>query len=278
MRFERLEDRRLLAVYSSGDVNLVIPDQGQVSSVIQVADSLSIDDVNVTVNIDHTRDQDLDVFLIAPDGTQVELFTDVGGGGHNFSNTTLDDEATSSITSGSAPFSGTYRPEGALSALDGKNSLGDWTLEVHDDRHRETGVVNSWSLEIATGQPVLPSISIDDVTVNEGDNAFAFLDQFIAPATTPSFNQPMGLAIGPDGNVYSAGVGSDNVFRFDGTTVALIDEFVTAGSGGLSTPQGLAFGPDGNLYVASDLTNEVLRYDGGTVLSSTRLYPLAAAP
>ena len=36
-------------------------------------------DLNVTLNMTHTRDEDLDVFLIAPDGTRVELFTDVGG-------------------------------------------------------------------------------------------------------------------------------------------------------------------------------------------------------
>ena len=67
---EKLEERTLLsAVYSSGEVDLAIPDQGQVTSTIVVPDSISIADINVTVNIDHSSDQDLDVFLIGPDGT-----------------------------------------------------------------------------------------------------------------------------------------------------------------------------------------------------------------
>jgi hypothetical protein len=43
-----------------------------------------------------------------------------------------------------------------------------------------------------------------------------------------------------------------------------IDQFVSDGSGGLSTPRESVFGPDGNLYVASADTNSVLRYDGVT--------------
>src|SRR3990170_1183036 len=57
---------------------------------------------------------------------------------------------------------------------------------------------------------------------------------------------------------------SNEVLRYDGTTGAFIDAFVTAGSGGLDVPVGLVFGPDGNLYVSSGSTNEVLRYDGTT--------------
>ncbi len=54
--------------------------------------------------------------------------------------------------------------------------------------------------------------------------------------------------------------------RYNGTTGAFIDAFVTAASGGLDLPRGLAFGPDGNLYVSSGDTNEVLRYNGATGL------------
>ena len=100
--FEQLEDRRLLAVYTSGDVPQAIPDQGpdqgMVLSTLEVADSVTIGDLNVTLDISHTRDKDLDVFLVGPDGTRVELMTDVGGNGNNFEGTILDDEAASSIT------------------------------------------------------------------------------------------------------------------------------------------------------------------------------------
>ena len=86
--------------------------------------------MDVTLSIRHTGNTDLDVYLIHPDGTRVELFIDVGGASDNFTNTTLDDRAGTLITSGSGPFAGTYRPEGLLSALNGRNSAGVWRLEI----------------------------------------------------------------------------------------------------------------------------------------------------
>jgi sugar lactone lactonase YvrE len=74
----------------------------------------------------------------------------------------------------------------------------------------------------------------------------------------------MGIAFGPDGNLYVGGNSSNNVLRYDGQTGTFIDEFVHAGSGGLISTHGIAFGPDGNLYVASQFSDEVLRYDGNT--------------
>ena len=38
------------------------------------------------------------MYLNSPNGTRVELFTDVDDGGHDFTGTTLDDEAATSIT------------------------------------------------------------------------------------------------------------------------------------------------------------------------------------
>lgn len=73
-----------------------------------------------------------------------------------------------------------------------------------------------------------------------------------------------GLAFGPDGNLYAVSSSTDSVFRYDGATGDLIDEFVAPASGGLDFPIGLAFGPDGNLYVASAANDNVLRYDGTT--------------
>jgi streptogramin lyase len=72
------------------------------------------------------------------------------------------------------------------------------------------------------------------------------------------------LDFGPDGNLYVASDGTNNVLRYDGTTGEFLGVFVPAGSGGLNQPEGLVFGPDGRLYVASGGTNNVLRYDGNS--------------
>lgn len=147
LRHEPLEERQMLAVYSSG-VETLIPDPGTAMSEISVSSVALIQDLDVQLTVEHTKAEDLDVYLIAPDGTRVELFTDVGARGDDFLGTILSDEAATPITSGSAPFSGEYRPEGDLSALEGKSLAGIWTLEVTDDKRRESGTLKSWSMSV----------------------------------------------------------------------------------------------------------------------------------
>ena len=106
----------------------------------------AIASLRVKLNISHSFDADLDVYLIAPDGTRVELFTDVGGSGDGFTNTILDDAAGTAISQGTAPFTGSYRPEGKLSDFSGKSLRGTWKLEVTDDSAWDSGTLNSWSL------------------------------------------------------------------------------------------------------------------------------------
>jgi subtilisin-like proprotein convertase family protein len=136
--------------------NKSIPDKGTLTSSLGVMTAGTILDLDVKVNITHTNDADMDVFLIAPDGTRIELFTDVGGSGDNFTNTVLDDEAATSITAGSAPFTGTYKPEGNLTLLEGKSLAGTWKLEVTDDANSNTGKLLNWSITVRYGPTSLP--------------------------------------------------------------------------------------------------------------------------
>ncbi len=132
--------------YCSVDVNIPIPDKSTIYSSLTVPDSFVIQDINVELYITHTWDADLEVFLIAPDGTPVELFSGVGGNNNNFVKTVLDDEADESITQGSAPFTGAFQPEGNLSDFDGMNAQGIWQLEITDDATGDFGTLHSWCL------------------------------------------------------------------------------------------------------------------------------------
>src|SRR5205823_14154624 len=105
-----------------------------------------IQDLNVTLSITHTYDSDLRVRLFAPNGQSVELFNGVGNGGDNFTNTVLDDEAATAITAGTAPFTGSFRPNGFLSLFDGTSPNGTWTLEVADEVGGDSGTLTGWSL------------------------------------------------------------------------------------------------------------------------------------
>ena len=114
------------------------------------------------------------------------------------------------------------------------------------------------AVERLEGRDVPSTISVSGTTLSEIGSPSAFIT-----AGSGGLDAPVGIALGPDGNVYVACNGGA-VRRYDGTTGAYISTFVTQGSGGLSGPDGLAFSPDGNLYVASLNTDQVLRYDGTT--------------
>ena len=133
--------------WNSTDVPRTILDNTTVTSTLPITGASALTDVNVRIgSLTHTFDGDLDIFLIAPDGTRVELTTDNGSSGDNFTNTVFDDSAATAITSGTAPFTGSFRPEGSLATLNGKSGNGTWVLEVSDDASQDTGTLNSWSL------------------------------------------------------------------------------------------------------------------------------------
>jgi uncharacterized repeat protein (TIGR01451 family) len=132
--------------YPSTDTPRPIADNTTFTSPIAVTDTETVLDVEVRLNITHTYDGDLDIFLIGPNGTRVELTTDNGDTGENFSATIFDDEAATSITAGTPPYAGRFRPEGSLSTLDGLPSNGTWTLEVTDDANVDVGQLVDWTL------------------------------------------------------------------------------------------------------------------------------------
>jgi subtilisin-like proprotein convertase family protein len=139
---------------ASADVPLAIPDQGSVQSALPVAGLGGVvTDVDVKLDLTHTYDADLFVFLTSPAGRTVQLVGGAGGAGDNFTGTVLDDEAATSITSGAAPFAGRFRPQGSLSDFDGQGADGTWTLQVYDDGQYDVGTLRNWSLTLTTGDP-----------------------------------------------------------------------------------------------------------------------------
>lgn len=123
-----------------------IPDLSTVYDTIHVDMTGGVKDINVNVNINHTRVSTLNLSLISPDGTVIDLSSGNGGSGSNFTNTTFDDEAMISIKSGSAPYTGSYKPEQPLSNFDLKSITGDWILKVEDFMVSQNGSLQSWCL------------------------------------------------------------------------------------------------------------------------------------
>lgn len=110
-------------------------------------------DLDVKLTIEHDAVQDLDVFLISPNGRRIQLFSDIGGNLDDFLGTTLDSEAPTSIAAGTAPYSGRYRPLESLVPLYSEDPNGIWWLEITDDTSFNKGVIHSFSLEIKYQEP-----------------------------------------------------------------------------------------------------------------------------
>lgn len=135
--------------------------------------------VTVTLpDVSHTSPDDLDLLLVGPLGQKVILMSDAGGG-TDLANATLtfDDAAPFALPDGPGIASGTYKPTGyesgevftppapgapygtALSAFNGANPNGTWSLYVMDDDGLDQGTIAGWSLSITTTAPsccVLP--------------------------------------------------------------------------------------------------------------------------
>ncbi len=147
----------------------------------------TITDVNVTLNgFTHVRPEDIDVLLVAPDGTNLVLMSDIGGDnvfpGEAVSgvNLTFDDQAPASAPTDSQLSSGTFRPTDddndveefvagnvdtfpppapapsgnlALAAFNGRQPNGTWSLYVVDDQPgppEPASFSGGWCVDIVT--------------------------------------------------------------------------------------------------------------------------------
>ncbi|MEI6410833.1 MAG: choice-of-anchor L domain-containing protein [Bacteroidota bacterium] len=108
---------------------------------------------SVCVNIDHKWIDDIDMFLVSPGGQFIELSTDNGGNGDNYTNTCFTPTATTKINfpgpvapASAAPFTGDWLPEGPWSDLYGGPTNGVWNLQVRDDKPGISGILKDWTI------------------------------------------------------------------------------------------------------------------------------------
>lgn len=161
-------DQATTTVYNSTDTPKAITDHG-ITYSNKVVSGLSgtIVDINVTVNLTHPFDGELYLTLISPTNTPVILANYLGGGGDNYTNTVFDDEASSYISSASAPFTGSFRPYFDLAQLDGRDPNGTWKLRMDDAVSGNAGQLLSWSMQITSGDP-------DPVVMTDADGDYSF--------------------------------------------------------------------------------------------------------
>jgi uncharacterized repeat protein (TIGR01451 family) len=133
--------------------------------------------VTVTLaNFNHTYPGDVNVLLVAPSGAKALIMSHAGDQPVTGLNLTFDDSATGVLPAAGQLFSGVWQPtayspapglggfpsnapagpySSTLSAFNGVNPIGPWSLYVFDDAGGDSGAIsNGWSLTLTSVTPV----------------------------------------------------------------------------------------------------------------------------
>ena len=150
-----------------------------VAKSLNVPISGVISDVNVTLSGTHSFFWDLVIALSHPDGTQTALFNRNCNQVSTGFNVLFNDGAASTIVC-AANLTGTFKPNQALAAFNGKNMNGTWTLLANDNYNGDTGTINNWSVEICATTAQLSTVAnqLTDFTIYPNPSKGNFNIQF----------------------------------------------------------------------------------------------------
>ena len=176
-------------VYDSTDTLKPLLERGTTASTLVITDSGICTRLSVKLNISHDAIDELEAYLIGPDGTRVKLFAGVGAGGSDMSDTWFIDNAAVSIKEGEAPFADSYRAEGNLSDFDFKNIDGAWTLEITDSREGISGTLNSWALVF---RAITSNLYLEDTFSSTQIDEWNWIDVDNATVNGGGLNNPSG--------------------------------------------------------------------------------------
>lgn len=141
---------------------------------------------SVTVNITHTWDSELIVYLTNPCGNSIKLINANGGSGDNFTNTIFSSTATAALSTGTAPFTGTFIPadgSAAWTTFLSCATVGAWTLTVGDKGSGDLGTLQSWSMNFTN--PVPPTTYTWSPTTNMTNSTT--LTPTVSPTATTTY-------------------------------------------------------------------------------------------
>ena len=183
--------------------------------------------ISISINVTHTYDGDLDLMLEAPNGEVLGLSSRAGGAGDNFTNTIFSDAGSTTVATGVAPFTGTFKPWAAtISSCTNStktsfaslgngtmNPNGTWNLRIYDRAGVDVGTINSWSITFpATSNPSPncgPATS-PTTAVSIGGGLTVSAGVYAAVCASAS---PVALAGTPAGGTFSGTGVSGNTFN-----------------------------------------------------------------
>lgn len=172
----------------------------------------------VDIIISHTFDADMEVYLQSPFGQAVGLSVSNGAGGNNYGDpldvscasvTSFTRSALLSITAGSPPFIGSFRPQGDFSNFDdGTDPNGNWSLIICDGFPADSGTLEFVSLHFAPpcSQPSFTGLQVQYCPNDNPDTLLG----------TPAGGVFSGIGVNTFGETH-------DTFKYAGSPVAIMD-------------------------------------------------------
>ena len=142
----------------------------QIVGQVSVPDNFVISDMNVSLNITHTKINDLYIGVLPPGATtvgQIRILYQQGCSSFLSSNmvTTFDDAGANLNCAGIAG-SNTYKPLNTLSFFNGASSLGNWRIAIADVAVPNDGTLNSFTFNICSSTTTV-TLANDDFEIKD---------------------------------------------------------------------------------------------------------------
>lgn len=160
------------------------PATWEILGQVNVPDNVTISDLNLAVNISHTKINDLYIGLLKPGATTVGAIRIVyqqGCSALATSNmvTTFDDAGVALACAGIGA-NNTYKPLNSLDVFNGQSSAGNWRLVIADVAAANNGTLNSFGVNICSRTETLGSESfgLQDFNIYPNPNNGNFKIEF----------------------------------------------------------------------------------------------------
>lgn len=164
--------------YTNSEVRNITDGSSSILQTVSVTGVTgNVSSVKYHVNITHGNLSDLTLTALSPTNTSIVLMDNQCSGNQNL-NVVFDDAGTNLVCA--SPTTGIYRGQGNLSAFNAVTLNGSWKLRARDGVAGNAGTINSWGVEICTGQYVLsaPDYGIKNFVVYPNPNNGTFTIEF----------------------------------------------------------------------------------------------------
>ncbi len=160
----------------------------------------SIDTVNfgleqVCITVEHSWIADLDITIVAPDGTAALLVGGNGGDQDFYTNTCFRADATNLIVNGAQPYTGDWRPMQQMGVVNnGQDPNGIWKLRILDTYpFADAGSLLDWSISFGNDPATYFSVQSSNLPIVVINTESAIPNEPKVPATMGIINNAPGV-------------------------------------------------------------------------------------